>query len=282
MKTFARVVLFISIVAAHTAAAQIRNITQFLDQCPQNDPALSVILEDFTIRRNGVIMTAPPPCSEPVRAMPTSAYTDELIALQTLRAIYYMDRGQSGHLPWTTGTMYEWMKSRVGGIDIHNNGPFAYCCNIYDAPLPPPPGLPAKHFYVALPVQDDFNRDFDRTWRGMSGQIALVAHEVRHRDGSQHTSCCGISGGCDDTFDPANLSSYGTQWWLAKLWLDGTINVGMGCLSGLERLETASWLASDGNDFAARFCQAKPDTLRVGTTPGGLCPPPPRRRAVRR
>ena len=293
MKAFSIAGLLLSLMSGPVLFAEIRNIQQFLNQCPQSDAALPAILQDFTIRRNGTAITALPACTEPISAMPISAYSDELIALQTLRAIYHMDRGQSGHLPWTTGSMYEWMKSRIGGINIENGG-FAYCCNIYDfTPVPPPPPgtpppppppqpIPPKNFYIVLPAQDDFNRDFDRTWRGMSGQIALVAHEVRHRDDFPHSSCCAVgAGSCDDTFDPARMSPYGTQYWLNKLWLDGTINVGIGCLAARERVEIASWLAADGNSYAERFCETMPPVLPVPSHPGGPCPPPPRRRSVK-
>ena len=53
--------------------------------------------------------------------MALSQYTDELIVLQGLRTIYYMDLGRSGHLPWTAGTLYGWMKSKIGGINIRTD-----------------------------------------------------------------------------------------------------------------------------------------------------------------
>src|SRR5512140_3545788 len=121
------------IFAAATDSAQIPNIGRFLDQCPQNDPAFAQILTDFKIRRSGVLASVPP-CTEPVSAMATADYTDVLIVLQGLRVIYYMDRGQHGHLPWTGGTLYEWMHSKIGGIDIVPGGSF--CCEVFDAPPP--------------------------------------------------------------------------------------------------------------------------------------------------
>src|SRR5437867_514445 len=105
-----------AIFVCQAVSAQIHNIRQFLDQCPQTDPAIAQIRKDFEVRRGGILVAELPPCTEPVSAMPASLYSDELIVLQGLRVIYYMDRGQTGHLPWTNGTMYDWMKSKIGGI----------------------------------------------------------------------------------------------------------------------------------------------------------------------
>jgi hypothetical protein len=51
----------------------------------------------------------------PVSQLPISQYTDELIVLQGLRAVVYMDLG-SNQLPWAPGTLYDWMKSKMTGI----------------------------------------------------------------------------------------------------------------------------------------------------------------------
>src|SRR5438045_8872558 len=107
-----------ALLAARPAPAQIRNIRQFLDRCPQSDPAIAQIRADFQLRRGGVVVAELPPCTEPVSAMATSSYSDELIVIQGLRVMYYMDRGMSGHLPWTSGTLYDWMKSKMVCIDI--------------------------------------------------------------------------------------------------------------------------------------------------------------------
>ena len=81
--------------AGQEAPSCIKNIELFLDTCPANDPALTVILDDFEIRRNGVVVENIL-CSEPVSAMSLEQYRDEVIVLQGLRVIYYMDSGRSG------------------------------------------------------------------------------------------------------------------------------------------------------------------------------------------
>lgn len=279
--------------AAAPAAAQIHDIRAFLNTCPQNDPAYARIRADFTLRRNGQIVDVPP-CTEPLSAMPTSAYTDELLIVQGLRVIYYMDRGMSGHLPWTAGTLYDWMKSKIGGIEIVQGGSF--CCLYYGPapPLPPPnpnptppppqpaPPLDPKFLFIAVGAEDDFNREFDKKWIGIAGNIDLYAHETRHTDDFPHSSCCGIPGGCDDKFDPASLSPYAVQWWLNKLWLDGTIDVGVSCFATAERAEAANWFRSALDGFAARFCTDRPPAVAVPALPGGACRNGERHRAAGR
>ncbi|MDP9361327.1 MAG: hypothetical protein M3P29_07750 [Acidobacteriota bacterium] len=277
------VVVFLAIDAAASVNRPIADIGVFLDQCPDRDPAYTQIRADFEIRRGGVVVGTVP-CTEPVSAMPVAQYTDELIILQGLRVIYYMDRGQSGHLPWTAGTLYDWMKSKIVGIDIVTG--YSFCCEVFGTPppFPPPPTPPPPRLFIAVGAEDDFNREFDKGWRGIAGNIGLYAHETRHVDGFPHSSCCGISGGCDNVFDPANLTPYGTQWWLHKLWLDGTINVGFECATPRTVSETAFWFVTDLNDqYRTRFCRDLPSLVQAPAIPFGACVDiPPRRRAVRK
>lgn len=129
MRPITRVSLTVTtlLLLAPSVFGEIRNINRFLDQCPANDPALARIRGDFEIRRDGA-PTVLPSCSEPVSQMPSNAYTDELMLLQALRVVYYMDQGMSGHLPWTPGTLYDWMRSKVGGINIISSGGGPGCC----------------------------------------------------------------------------------------------------------------------------------------------------------
>src|SRR6185295_341193 len=106
------------------------NIEQFLDGCPASDPATTQIRSDFQIRRNGVPVGAIA-CTAPAAQMPIAQFTDELTTLQALRVMYYMDRGQTGHLPWTpTTSLYDWMKSQIQAIDIRDDmgGTAGLCC----------------------------------------------------------------------------------------------------------------------------------------------------------
>ena len=172
-------------------AASIGNIKEFLNTCPKNDPVYNQIKHDFTIRRNGVIVPFDTiSCSEPVSSMNIAQYSTELIILQGLRVMYYMDLGQSGHLPWTSGTLYQWMKSKIKGFHIDNTLPAKFsgaCCSSF------PDGM-----YFSMQDSDDSARDSDRTWQGIAGNIGFYAHEVRHLDGPNH-SC---------VWDPENQTVY--------------------------------------------------------------------------
>jgi hypothetical protein len=243
-----------------SACAEIENIYRFLQTCPSSDPATPQILQDFGIRSNGVLVTQFP-CTEPISSMPVANYTDPLIVLQGLRTIYYMDRGMSGHLPWTTGTLYDWMRSQIKGINVRSDVGSSFCCETF------PDGR-----YIVVRAQNDSNRDFDRGWLGISGNIDLYAHEARHVAGYFHSSCCGIAGGCDDEFATNNLSAYGIQWWLNKSWLNGEINVGFSCADSSTVNNAASWhLSACNSQFRSRFCSNAPPVLAMPSSPGGNC-----------
>ena len=238
---------------------KIRNIDQFLNGCPNNDPLYPKIREDFIIRRNGQLVDDIH-CSEPLSQMPLTEFTDELISVQALRAIYYMDFGRNGHIPWASGTLYDWMKSKIRGIHISDSATVPYCCDYFD-----------DGAYIATPP---FNGDLDwyTDWYWMSGKIGLYAHEVRHIDGFYHVSCCGISGGCDQTYDENNLSAYGIQRWLHWAWLTGHINIGLSCLSPDRTQYLTSQHMSNGNAYIERFCDNPPPELTMPEIPGGFCP----------
>ncbi len=236
----------------------IARIDLFLNTCPASDPALAEIRNDFQIRRNGVLV-GDIPCSEPVSQLPVTRYTDELLVLQGLRVIYYMDRGKAGHLPWTAGTLYNWMRSRIGGLNI-KDGSGSFCCENFDG-----------RTHVAISAQNDFNREFDKKWEGIAGNIDLYAHEARHVDGFAHSDCCGTTAGCDQTFDLNSLPPYGVQWWLNKAWLMGEINVGFGCLSASRVLEIRDWHWGSTDQFRGRLCENKPAVLAAPQSPGGAC-----------
>lgn len=237
----------------------IENIKQFLDTCPHNDPAYAQIRSDFNILRNDKLVEDIA-CSEPVSQMPIVDYTDELIALQGLRVMYHMDYGQSGHLPWTSGTLYQWMKSKVRGINISESAQTPWCCQLIDGEA-----------YIVIPIADNSNRDFDRYWRGISGNIALYGHEARHMDGYPHVGCCEVSGSCDQTYDENDLSPNGIQYWLYKSWLMGEIYVGFSCLAPEEVSEIASWHLASANGLIYNFCDTQPPELIMPQYPGGEC-----------
>jgi hypothetical protein len=152
------------------------------------------------------------------------------------------------------------------GIDISDTAANSSCYKILDG----------KRFFT-FQAQNDSNRDFDRGWRGISGNIGLFAHELRHVDGFAHVSCCGIPNGCDQTYDETNLSSYGIQWWLEAHWLTGALYVGFSCLEPTHINEIASWHAGTANvAFRDRFRDNKPPVLTRPAVPGGPCRSPAR------
>ena len=246
-------------IAFEGGVGEITNIGEFLERCPTRDPIYQKLRIDFQIRRNDEIV-GEIPCSEPISTIPVADYTDELITLQGLRTMFWMDRGLAGHLPWTDGTLYDWMASRIRGINI--KGDRCYCCELLDDEL-----------FIVVSEQTDANREWDRTWRGISQNIALYAHEARHVDGYPHSSCCGISGGCDDDFLLADLTPYGVQWWLAYSWLMGGINVGVSCLDPADTQQIAWWHMGSLEGHRTRFCFTfPPDVMSPPEQPGGPCP----------
>src|SRR5258708_1940517 len=107
------------------ARAYICDNAQFFEQCPTADPIFATIVSDFKIRRDGVLINASAlTCTPPISTMPIAAYTDELVLLQALRAIYYMDLGRSNHLPWTSKALYDWLKEKVGGFEISSTAAY--------------------------------------------------------------------------------------------------------------------------------------------------------------
>lgn len=238
----------------------IANVSQFLESCPQSDPAITQIRADFTLFRNNDLVGDNIPCTSPVSSMPVSTYSDELIALQTLRVAYYMDMGRTNYLPWTNLRLYDWLVTQVDGIRIRDNSG-AMCCDIIN-----------NKTYFIVGTLDDVSREMDKSWEGISATLALYAHEVRHTQGYFHTSCCGITGGCDQTYSEGNLSPYAIQWWLNNSWLNGNINVGLSCLNNQQQQSISNWmLGSNNSGFIARFCDDSPPFLQAPAVLGGLC-----------
>ena len=235
--------------------AQVSDIKSFLDQCPTNDPAIDTILMDFEIRLNGELVSEFP-CTEPVSSMDTVDYTNPLIYLQTLRVLYYMGRDTSVHLPWSGKTLYDWFKGAVDGINIVDGINGGYCCSIIDG----------KTFFVTGNA-NGMNREFDKKWIGIAGNIDFFAHEARHTDPEApgHTSCCGITNGCDQEYNEDNLGAYGIQYWLQKNWLTGYINVGARTShSETEIDEIINFHLSALNDqFRNRFCENIPAIIDI-------------------
>jgi len=235
-----------------SCSPRISNIHRLLETCPASDPALSVILGDFEIRRNGNLVRTVS-CTPPIFKLPLSKYTDELILVQTLRVMYYMHRSTPGNLPWIKGTLYDWLKSKVRGFNINDQETSAASCCAE---------IGGKLFISMAPLKnDDFNRDLKRRWIGISGNVALYAHERRHLDGFAHVSCKG-SDNMDQAYNETSLSPFGVQWWLYKNWLTEDLGVGFSCLSDSERQETADLFVNACEGYrTGRFCGTPPASV---------------------
>jgi hypothetical protein len=245
----------------------IYTINQFLEVCPTNDPAYSQITSDFTIRIDDVVVEEFP-CTEPISALPIAQFTDELIQLHALRTIYYMDPETPDHLPWTSMSLYDWMKSNIAGINIKTEPGQLYCCDLIDGGK-----------YVSSSRQSDSTRESKRKWRGISSTIAYIAHEVRHADGGGgHTNGCiafpnpDDPRGCDQTYDISNLGSYGVQYWLNESWMTGFLNVGISCNTTTAENYVLWHLDTLNNTFRQRFVENVPPILDMPSPPyGGPC-----------
>jgi hypothetical protein len=255
----------VALLLAWSPSARAFDIGPILNSCPQHDPAYQQIRNDFEIRRDGVLV-GDIPCVEPIAQIPLAQFTQELITVQSLRAVYYMDLGPT-HLPWAPEMkLYDWMKSKHAGIDIRQDAAFSSCCETINGKL----------FFIQR-LQDDLTRTFDREWRGLSGNIALFAHELRHLDGFPHVSCCPAGfDACDQKYDETNLSPYGIQWWLNAHWLDGSLYDGFSCLlpSAVQDIVTWHLEQDNGSGYQSRFCTNPPPTLTAPPVPGGECRPP--------
>ncbi len=245
------------------ASAEVCNIKQFLDACPTSDPALDIIRNDFTIRKDGVIVN--PVCPKPISQLTTAQYTDELIVLQALRTIYYLDLGQSGHLPWTSGTLYDWLKQKINGINITTTGPDQCCSNSFGD----------GKMYFNVRAKNDVTRDWQRGWIGMSELIGLLMHERRHLDGTGFphlcAPCAAGAGACDQQYDETNLSPYGIQWWLRKKWVEGGLYTGYSCLGTKEVADIKNFLRGMDNSERNRYCTNPPPLLTDANNPVEHC-----------
>lgn len=260
------------------AHAYICNNSQFFEQCPTADPIFSTIVSDFKIRRNGVLINvAALSCTPPISIIPISDYTDELVLLQALRAIYYMDLGRNNHLPWTSKTLYGWLKEKVGGFAISTTA----SNDQWGGQIFLSEGDTANYFVIR--AKNDSTREFQRKWAGPAGistMITLMMHERRHGDGAafNHLRCClaqdpvNSDNGCDQTYEETtNLSPYGIQYWLEKSWVNGYINVGMGCMTPTDKTDAINWMRQDGNAHvypaSSNFCTNTPPLLNDTNNP---------------
>lgn len=244
----------------------IRDPIAFVARCPTSDPAYNTIRQDFELRADRQLITAGPTCTEPYT---TTQLTDELLAMQTLRTLYYMSQGTAGKLPWTPLGLYEWMKSEVAGIDFQTQPGLSACCELINGKK-----------YIITSRRDAAQWAPYRDWNGVSGWLTLLAHEARHADGPSHVTGCPAfplptdAAGCDLTYDPTRISSYGIQYWLFSAWATGYLNVGIACAPAATAQSYATTAANNANGYPARFVSNPPPLVTASVPYGGVCVPP--------
>ena len=212
------------------------------------------IRQDFELRTDGVVVTAPIACTNPYTK---ATLTDELVAVQTLRLVYYMSRGTEGKLPWTSSALYEWLKAQVAGIDIRSDETVSRCCEVFGG-----------RRYVAVARNTGSSLDYYRDWNGLSAWLALLVHEARHVAGPGHVNGCPAFPiwppfACDLTYDLNNLSSYGVEYWLFAGWATGSIYVGIGCAPAPFPQSYATAAARNANGYLVRFVSTPPPSVTV-------------------
>jgi hypothetical protein len=265
----------------------ITNIATFLQKCPTDDQAYSTIEQAVPMYFDGTKISSHD-LTKDVKAVcksiadssapaPTVRQQGEYTSVQALRTIYHMDnQGQVGcAYPWTNGaSLYVWMTALIAGVDLRDDQAISDCCD----------ALGSK-FGIALeePAASQYPGDY--TWNGISGWVALIVHETRHAPGNVsppngpaylHTTCCPEQGGpgpasCDQTYQEGpTLTPYGTQYWLFRAWLNGTVNVGYSCAPSAY---TTELLAAQAIGYIGRFCTNPPPQITsLPSNPGGTCP----------
>lgn len=245
----------------------IHNITKFLEVCPTKDPAYQKFRNDFVVLIDGV-KVGDIPCTSPMSTLPISQLTDALYVYQVMRAMYYMDMGIPNFYPWTEKSLYDWMVSTVRGVNLKTAPGQLYCCDYINGEK-----------YISQSMQDDVSRESKRSWIGISSSMAYLAHEARHADGGPgHVTGCAVfpdpNGplGCDEYYDPANLGSYGVQYWLNYAWMTGAINLGFSCSNTNAFNYMYYHFGSVNNTFRGRFVKNIPAIVPMPEMPyGGPC-----------
>ena len=150
----------------------------------------------------------------------------------------------TGDLPWTESSLYDWLRELVGGINLIDGIDVGgFCCQEFNG-----------RSFIAVQNISSSNTFFYKKWIGISALLGLLIHEARHLEGPHHTSCCGIPGGCDQSYDLGSISSYGTQLWLNRRWSSNEIDMGLSSHSEEEMKEIRNWFSSAVISFEKRFC----------------------------
>jgi hypothetical protein len=254
----------ITVVPASAIVSGLRNPVGFAAQCPADDPAFAQIRNDFLLLSDGVASTAAIPCAAPYSAM--VAISEELMEWQTLRLAYALSPGTAGKLPWTTLSLYVWLKTQIAGIDIKTQAGNSVCCETING----------KRYFITSRKTASTLSGY-RDWLGLSNWLGLVLHEARHVSGPGHVTGCPAfpaptdPPGCDATYDLQNLGSYGVQYRFFSSLANGMFNVGFGCLPAVTALQYATSAASTANVYPSRFVANAPPVVTAAVPYGGPC-----------
>jgi len=264
---------------AQRMASTYANLQAFFDTCPQNDPYTPIIRRDFQILRDQVAV-GDIACTEPYSQMPATEVTDELSVIQTLRFMYYMDMGRSGYLPWTPLRLYDWVKSRISGVNISTPLDGGECCLVQNNLRYINVGSMAAAA-AAGGSSVAYEAAYRQTINGQAANAAFFAHEARHTEGNGYPHVFGcplfptVTLACDETYDETNLYPYAIQYYLAKLMLTGAINLGYSC-DPMTQAGLGVDFESLANSFIRRFVTNPPPQLTLPADPGApaLLPAP--------
>jgi hypothetical protein len=180
-----------------------------------------------------------------------------------------MSPGTAGKLPWTTLSLYDWLKAQIAGIDIHTQAGNSACCETING---------KRYFFTSRKDAASLNGYHD--WIGLSNWIGLILHEARHVLGPGHVTGCPAfplptdPAGCDASYDLQNLGSYGVQYWFFSSLATGAFNVGIGCLPASTAQQYATSAASTANVYPSRFVTNAPPSVTATVPYGGPCNPP--------
>ena len=257
-------VITVSAIPTNVIVTGLRNPVDFAAHCPADDSAFAVIRSDFVLLSDGVPSTVTVACTDPYSAM--SPMTEELMEWQALRLAYTMSPGTAGKLPWTTLSLYDWLKAQVAGIDIRTQAGNSACCETING---------KRYFFTSR--KDASSLNFYHDWIGLSNWLGLILHEARHVLGPGHVNGCPAFPlptdpfGCDATYDLQNLGSYGVQYWFFSSLANGTLNVGIACLPAATAQQYATSAASSANGYPSRFVTNAPPTVTAPVPYGGTC-----------
>src|ERR1039457_1544939 len=187
-----------------------------------------------------------------------------------------MDMGQSGYLPWTQLRLYDWMKSRVSGVNINSGIVGGECCLSLNNKL----YFSVGSISAAAAFEGVTYATMAALWQEPDFVPVLVreyAHETRHTEGNgwPHVAGCPndpTTPNCDETYNVTNLSPYGIMYYLASHWLSGSINLGYSCDPATQAALGAAFVRM-GNVDVGSFVTNPPAMLSLPGDPGGACIP---------